>query len=272
MRYIIFSAIVTLLTSSSSLAQQNPFFAAHDHHLAEKHNLAISAQFMGGIPKHSLDTYTEHLLELEYGVTSRWSASLCMEGASQLRDSTVFRRFRLENRLKLLKEWKINPVLYFSYEKINESSQVGSATAAGESSSELRQGIVHEIEAELILSTDLKKWSITKNFIVEKNLTEDEGFKFGYAVGVFRPLPMDNLAAGLELYGELGNSEQFGFKETSHYLAPALVWSLGKNQTVKVSPGFGLTANSDRLLLQFGYTYEIHGFGQKISRLFRKNR
>jgi len=32
--------------------------------------------------------------------------------------------------------------------------------------------------------------------------------------------------AGIELYGGLGDTEDFGLHETSHYLAPAMAWNL----------------------------------------------
>jgi hypothetical protein len=272
MRYVMTLTSLLLLLICPLMAQQNPYFVTYDHHLEERQNLEISTQSTIGIQKRDRPTYLGQLLELEYGVTSWWSSALYLEGASQHHDSTVFAGFRLENRFKPFSERKINPVFYFEYENINEASRirkdiVGHAAPSDESLSELRGETAQEIEAKLIFSSDLKNWSIAENFIVEKNLSEDEGFEFGYALGVFRPLPVRNLSVGLELYGGLGSTEQFGFKDTAHYLAPVLVWNLVRNQAFKLSPGFGLTANGDRMLLRFGYTYEINGFGQKVSRL-----
>jgi hypothetical protein len=200
-----------------------------------------------------------------------------LEGASQRHDTTVFTGFRLENRFRLFSQRKVNPVLYFEYEEINEASRihneiVGHAEPSDESLSELKEETESEIEAKLILSSDLKYWNIAENLIVEKNLSEDEGFEFGYALGIFRPLPARNLSAGLELNGGLGITEQFGFMDTAHYLASVLVWNLGKNRALKVSPGFGLTGNSDRMLLRIGYTYEINNFGEKVSRMLGMGR
>jgi hypothetical protein len=272
MRYLFTLSASLLLSLCPLLAQQNPYFVTYDHHMEEHQNLEISAQSTIGFQKQDRPTYLGQLFELEYGVTPWWSSALYLEGASQRNDSTVFTGFRLENRFRLLSERTINPVLYFEYEHINEASRIhkeiiGHAEPSDESLSELREETMSEIEAKLILSSDLKNWNIAENFIVEKNLTEDEGFEFGYALGIFRSLPVRYLSAGLELYGGLGSTEQFGFKETAHYLAPVLVWNLGKNQALKVSPGFGLTENSDRMLLRVGYTYEINGFGQKLSRM-----
>ncbi len=278
-------AFVLPLFTIPLAAQQNPYFVTYDHHMEEYRNLEIATQSTIGLQKQRLPTYLGQLLELEYGITGWWSSALYLEGASQRHDSTVFTGFRLENRFKPLKgEHKVNPVLYFEYENINEASRlqkeiVGHAKPSDEPLSDLRRETAREIEAKLILSSNVKNWNISENFIVEKNLTEDEGFEFGYALGVFRPLSTlasgaecrfcrEKLVAGLELYGGLGGTEQFGFKDTAHFLAPALVWNISGTHAVKISPAFGLTGNSARMLLRFGYTFEIDGFGQKVARMF----
>lgn len=268
-----------------AVAQEPPFFVTYDHHLEEPGNLEISTQSTFGVQKHDLPNYWAPLAEFEYGVTGWWSTSLYLEGTSQFHDSTVFTGYRLENRFKPLKgEHKINPILYFEFENINEASRiqkevVGHAELSGESLSELRQEKARELEAKLILSSTVKNWTVSENFIVEKNLTEDEGYEFGYAVGAYRPLASlasgkecrfcrENFAAGLEMYGGLGSTEQFGIKGTAQYIAPGLLWHLGENSTFKVSPSFGLTEGSARMLFRVGYTYEINGFGRKVAKLF----
>ena len=265
-------------------AQQNPYFVAYDHHMEEPGNLEISTQSTIGVQKRDLPGYLGQLFELEYGISGWWSSALYLEGASQRGDCTVFTGFRLENRFRPLKsEHRVNPVIYFEYEDINEATRVqkeivGHAEPSDESLSVLRHEKARELEAKLILSSNLRNWNIAENFIVEKNLTANEGFEFGYALATFRPLSTfasgrdcrfcrENFSIGLELYGGLGSSVSFGFKDTAHYLAPALVWNLGKNQALKVSPGFGLTGNSNRLLVRVGYTYEISAFGRKVSRV-----
>lgn len=280
------AAVLTFLLLSLGLAaQETPYFVTYDHHLEEPGNLEISTQSTFGIQKHDLPNYWAPLLEFEYGVNGWWTTSLYLEGASQFHDSTVFTGYRLENRFKPLKgEHKINPILYFEFENINEASRiqkeiVGHAEPSDESFSELREEKARELEAKLILSSSVKNWTISENFIVEKNLTEDEGYEFGYAFGAYRPLASlasgrdcrlcrENFAAGIEMYGGLGSTERFGFAETAQYLAPGLMWHLGENSTFKVSPSFGLTAGSARMLFRVGYTYEINGFGRKLAKLF----
>ncbi len=278
---------LTLLLSLATLAaaQEKPYFVTYDHTMEEKGNLEISSENTFGFQKQNLPTFYAPLGEFEYGWTGWWTSELYLEGATQSHDATVFTGWRLENRFKPLNgEHKINPILYFEYERISEASRinkeiVGHAELTSESLSELRGEKAHEIEGKIILSSNAKGWNIAENFIVEKNLSEDEGLEFGYALGVYRPLSLiasgkacsfcrENFKAGLELYGGLGSTQKFGFDQTAHYLAPVLSWRMSEDQTLKVSPGFGLTHDSSRVLLRFGYTYEINGFGAKMKKMF----
>jgi hypothetical protein len=254
--------------------------------MEEPGNLEITSQATVGVQKHDLPNYWAPLVELEYGPTGWWSTSLYLEGASQPGDATIFTGFRLENRFRPLKsEHRINPVLYFEFENINEASRiqkevVGHAELSDEPLSRLRGEKARELEGKLILSSTAKGWNIAENLIVEKNLTEAEGFEFGYALGVYRPLATiasgnpcrfcrENFNAGIELYGGLGSTEQFGFSDTAHYIAPAIAWRVSENSTIRFSSGFGLTTNSARSLLRFSYTYEIPGFGNAVRNMFR---
>jgi hypothetical protein len=277
-------ALALLVLALPLAAQENPYFVTYDHHMKEVGNLEISTQSTIGFQKQDRPTFLGQLAEFEYGMTGWWTTSLYLEGAWQANDATVFTGFRLENRFKPLQsEHRINPVFYFEFENVNEATRikksiVGHAVPSDETLSELRGEKARELEAKLILSSNVRNWNISENFIVEKNLSADEGYEFGYALGAYRRLSTlasgrdchfcrENFAAGVELYGGLGSTEQFGFKETAHYLAPALSWNMGNNSTLKISPGFGLTENSSRGLLRIGYTYEINGFGRKLTRM-----
>src|SRR6266849_1854398 len=135
-----------------------------------------------------------------------------------------------------------------------------------------------EIETKLILSSNFRGWNISENFIAEKNLS-NKPWEFGYAVGVSRPLALaasskdcrfcpENLRAGVELYGGLGDAHNFTLSGTAHYLAPVLSWELPSGTTIRFSPAFGLTRNSHRALLRFEVAYEIAGFGRRVGKLF----
>ncbi|HZQ70621.1 MAG TPA: hypothetical protein VFA68_18980 [Terriglobales bacterium] len=263
-------------------AQESPFFVTYDHHLEEPGNLEIETSSSMGVPRSGQHFYFAPYTEFEYGVTGRWTSELYLEGQSTAGDSTIFTGWRLENRFRPLKrEHRINPVLYLEYESLNEGSRiqkeiVGNSLELNESNSELRRVHAHELETKLILSSQVHDWNIAENFIVEKNLSASEGFEFGYAFGVSRPLATiasatecrwcrENFAAGVEMYGGLGSSNGFGLHDTSHYVAPVVIWQFSDNASLRFSPAIGLTHGSNPVLFRFGYSYEVRGFGTRLS-------
>ena len=287
MRSFLAVTVLLLCAVASSFAQGTPYFVTYDHHMEEPGNLEISTQTNIGFQKHDLPTYWAPLGELEYGLTGWWSTSLYLEGASANHDATVFTGYRLENRWKPLQgEHKINPILYFEYEDIRGASRIQKEVVGfdGAQDESIREGHAEkekEIEGKLIFSSNVKGWNIAENFIFEKNLTFDEATEFGYSVGAFRSLASmasgkkcsfcrENFTAGVEMYGGLGDWNDFTAKGTANYVAPVLAWNIGNVHQFKVSPGFGVTEASQRVLLRFGYTYEIHGFGHMVSQMFGK--
>src|SRR5262249_28456823 len=114
--------------------------------------------------------------------------------------------------------------------------------------------------------------------IATKNLS-NEPWEFGYAIGASRPLALkaspnrcslclENVIAGVEMYGGLGDRVSFGLKDTSHYLSPVAAWQRPSCWAGRFSPGCGLNDNSHRLLLRWGLSREFSGFGDLVSRLF----
>ena len=286
MRSLILLACLCLLVPFPALAQERPYFVTYDHHLEEPGDLEISWMNTVGVQRNRLPTYWAPFVELEYGVTHWWTSELYLEGQSRSGDSTIFTGWRLENRFRpLAREHRVNPILYFEFEDINEASRiqkevVGHAEPLEEPNAVLRGERAREVEMKLILSSQVRDWNIAENFIVEKSLSEDEGFEFGYGFGVSRPLASlasaracrfcrENFTAGVEFYGGLGSSDRFGLADTAHYAAPVIAWQVSNNASVHFSPAFGLTGKSERLLLRFGYSYEVEGFGRKVRRLFR---
>jgi hypothetical protein len=284
-RYFLIPAVAFLALAGCAAAQESPYFVTYDHHMEETGNLEISTQNTVGVQKHNLPTLVAPLLEMEYGWNGWWTSELYVEGSSQMNDSAVFGGWRLENRFKpLQREHWINPVLYVEYEDINEASQVrkefvGHGEPVTESLSILRQSKAREVEGKLILSSNLHSWNISENFIVEKNTSRSEATEFGYAIGISHPLATlasgaecklcaENFRAAVELYGGLGDTEAFGLSHTAQFIAPGVVWQLNPANSFKVSTAFGLTNVSERLLLRFGYTYEIAGFGHKVHQMF----
>jgi hypothetical protein len=266
-------------------AQEDPYFITYSHHLEEPGNLDIETSSTTGVPRSSQRTFFAPYVELEYGITGRWTTELYLESQSTSGADATFTGWRFENRFRpFSREHAINPVLYIEYEGINEASRiekeiVGNAEDSSESVQELNQTHAHELETKLILSSTVHDWNISENFIVEKNLSQEEGFQFGYAMGAFRPLATlasanacrfcrENFTAGVELYGGLGSTNGFGFHDTAHYLAPVIAWQVSDNSVLRFSPSVGLTHSSNPVLIRIGYSYEIRGFGSKIARLF----
>ena len=261
-----------------------PYFITYSHHMEEPGNLEIAMQNVTGKPAGG-NRFLGSATELEYGVTAWWTTEVYLDAQSTRRDSTLFTGYRWENRFRVLsREHWINPVLYVEFENINgaDKSLLEIVNHDGQDdlaalNSAARPEKKRELEAKLILSSNMRGWNISENFIAEKNVRH-EPFEFGYAAGVARPLALaarpdrcnlcrENFIAGVEFYGGLGTHDNFGFRGASHYIAPTLSWQLANGTTFKLSPGFGLTGTSSRLLLRFGVACEIAQFGRSLGRL-----
>jgi hypothetical protein len=265
------------------MAQESPYIVTYDHHLEEPGNLEIETYTTLGIPRSNQSFYAAPWMEIEYGVTGRWTSEFYLEGQGTAGESAVFTGWRWENRFRPLKrEHWINPVLYLEYENTSEASRiqkeiVGGAPDVESPNSDLQSTWNHELEGKLILSSTVHDWNIAGNFITEKNLSRGEGFEFGYALGFSRPLATlasgapcrfcrENFIAGVEFYGGLGSTEDgFGVQDTAHYVAPVLSWQVSENASIHFSPGIALTGQGSPMLIRFGYSYEVRGFGSKLS-------
>lgn len=266
--------VFALCCAAPLSAQERPYFVTYDHYLEEPGNLEIAVAATTGIPKNDQQAYTAPWLELEYGLTGWWTAELYLEGVAAGSDGSAFTGWRFENRFRPLKsEHRVTPVIYVEYESVNEASRiqkeiVGSGGIEFEPIEELKEEHEHELEGKLILSSAAGDWNVAGNFIVEKNLSASEGFEFGYAVGISRPLATiatgsschfcrENFRVGAELYGGLGSTEEFAGSEQRHYLAPVVSWVVSPRTVIKTSVGFGLTETTDRYLIRFGLSYEF---------------
>lgn len=266
-------------------AQENPYFVAYDHFLEEPGNLEIEYFSTFGTQRGGNDFHA-YWMEFEYGATAWWTTEFYLDGQSTFGDSTVFTGFRWENRFRVLKrEHFINPVLYVEYEHKSGADKILKEGEGHDVESdfltpnaEARRERINEIELKLILSSNFKGWNFTENTLAAKDLSNSP-WEFGYAIGASRPLALkaspkrcsfcrQNFIAGAELYGGLGDRHSFGLHDTSHYFAPVVSWNLPSDWTLRLSAGFGLNDNSHRLLLRWGVSREIAGFGSIVSRLF----
>ena len=272
------------LMASPAPAGDRPYFVTYDQTMEEPGNLEIEAMGLTASPQGG-NGFLSGVTEFEYGAKAWWTTEFYLDGQTTSNESTIFTGFRWENRFRLLMhEHKINPVLYIEYEDINGAdkslleivgfdSQYDGLVPNREASRER----LREMEARLILSSNISGWNVSENFIAEKNLAGPP-WEFGYSVAVSRPLAMlasaneclwcrENFQAGLELFGGMGTTDNFTLHGTSQYIAPVLSWQV-HNALFKVAPTFGLTDASYRAMLRFGVTYEFSGFGRKLARMF----
>ncbi len=269
---------LSLLLVHAAAAQEKPYFVTYSHDLEEPGNLEIETKTALARPDGG-NGFGAAAMELEYGVSAWWTSELYLDGQATSGDSTIFTGFRIENRVRpLMQEHIINPVLYVEYENIAASDKTllevvghdGQADLA-ETNSTARQKHEHEAETRLILSSNLRDWNLSENFLAEKNLGHSP-WEFGYALGATRPVRsaagsrnsvygLDKFIAGAELYGGLGDTASLTLRDTSHYIAPLLGWQLPRGMRLSFSPGFGLTSSSLDRVYRIGLAYEFNQFG-----------
>ena len=277
--------LLALLCCGIAAAGEGPFFITYTHQMEEPGNLEFANNSVTGAPAGG-SGFVGSSSEFEYGLKGWWTTEAYLDGAATAGQSTVFTGFRLENRFRVLpREHWINPVLYLEFEDINGADKsllevVGhdGVDDLADPVADARQEKEREIEAKLILGSYVKGWTIAENLIAEKNLAH-EPFEFGYSVGVSRPLALaatphpcnlcrENLQVGVEMYGGLGTHSDFGLRDTSHYVAPVLSWTLMNGAQFRIEPSFGLTSTSARFLLRFGVSYEVAQFGRAARKMF----
>jgi hypothetical protein len=257
-------------------AQEPPYFVTYSDALEEPDNLEIALKSLVGSPK-GQNTFYSPTVELEYGATAWWTTEVYLQGQSTAGDSSLWTGWRWENRFRPIpRQLPVNPVFYLEYEDINGADKsllevVGNdgVEDLGGRNAENRTEVEHEVEMKLLLSSYVKSWNISENFIAEKQVNHGEPWEFGYALGVSRPLAdhggvkncvfcRQNLAAGAEMYGGLGTLESFGLHNTSHYAGPALRLDLpSRGPSITFSPQFGLNDNSAGVLWRFKVSYEV---------------
>jgi mono/diheme cytochrome c family protein len=228
--------------SSEAFAQETPYVVTYDHHLEEPGNLEVE-YFSTFATQRAGNDFHSYWIELEYGAAAWWTTELYLDAQTTFRDSTLFTGFRWENRIRPLRtEHFINPVIYIEYETISEADKIIKEVEGHDVESDhadlnavLRKDNKREFEFKLILGKDFKGWNFALNPIATKNLSPNNPWEFGYALGISRPLALkasakpctfcrENFIAGVELYGGLGDTQSFGLHETSHYVAPAVAW------------------------------------------------
>jgi len=280
------SLFAVLALSSVCSGQERPYFVTYSAEMEEPGNLEIATKSAIGKPQ-SGNRFLGSSVEFEYGAKAWWTTEFYLDGVSVAQDSTIFTGFRWENRFRpLAREHWINPVLYVEFENINGANKsllevVGHDRAADlvDRNAHARKEKARELELKLILGSNFKGWNLSENLIFEKNLNNSP-WEFGYAIGASRPLKLAanaqrcafcarRFAAGVEMYGGLGDRYTPGLHDTSHYLGPTVNWSSPSGLTLSFSPQFGLNDSSVPRLYRFGVSYEISQVFGKIGFLRR---
>lgn len=264
--------------------QEPPYFVTYSSVLEEPGNLEIESQNIAAGIKNA-NGFFAPTVEFEYGVRAWWTSEVYLQGQATNNDSIIFTGFRFENRLRPLpREYWINPVLYIEYEDVSAADKSfleitgnTSVTTLQASNAVLRKEVERSMEGKLILSSNVKGFNISENFIAEKAVNHNEPWSFGYAVAAAHPLTnsggskpctfcRQNMSAGAELFGGLGTAGGhgttggFGIKQTQQYVGPVLALATPSGLTYKFSPEFGLDDNSAGVLWRFGVSYEIQQF------------
>ena len=272
---LLLTGSLCLLSPPQVHAQEKPYFVTYSQDLEEPGNLEIETKTALARPD-GANRYGATALELEYGVRAWWTTELYLDGQATEQDSTLFTGFRLENRFRpLMRDHIVNPVLYAEFESISGADKAMLEVVGHDGKSDLsapngegRREHKHEGELKLILSSNIRDWNISENFIAEKNLGHAP-WEFGYALGATRPLRTaasgrpcaycaDKFIIGAEAYGGLGDTASLTMHDTSHYIAPLVGWQLPKGMRLSFSPGFGLTDSSLAGVYRVGVAFEFN--------------
>lgn len=252
------------------------YFVTYSHHI---HKGELEAMFMTDVTRpaertQDVGNYTSQMLELEYAPTGRWSSELMLESFYDTSYGTGrFTGFRWENRWRVFSEENrgLNPVLYVEYEHLHASTRYKMELSGREDGRGEPEGLEGKperiLESRLVLSRDLGPYNVSFNWINETDLRRGAfGFTdFGYALGAHRTFGGTHdhgeghhesrafwkpAAAGVELYGGLGNNRAFGgrFSVQQHYLQPVVMFHLPRGVMFHVGAAIGLTPVSDNLL------------------------
>ncbi len=276
--FLLPAAIFLRLAQPAAAQQEPPYFVTYSAVMEEPGNLEIENQNIAAAPK-GANAFFAPTVELEYGTTAWWTTEFYLQGQATRNDSAVFTGFRLENRFRPLpREYWINPVIYVEYENVNEADKSFLEITGNDTIALVRtpnaiasKVVVRTVETKLILSSNVKGWNISENFIAEKAVNKSDPWEFGYALATARQLSLAggsdactlcrrNVALGAELFGGLGTRYTFGLKQTQHYAGPTLALNTPRGVTLKFSPELGLNDNSARVLWRFGASYEIQQF------------
>ena len=196
----------------------------------------------------SRDGLWGHTLEVEYGVTDRFTVAAYAdfeqpsgEDLKFVQSRFVAARYRFGER----GERFFDTALYLEYYFTDRDYQ-------GETK--------EKVELRVILEREVNGKTLTLNPKFEKvtrGPDVDEGVEFEYGASLYGPWS-DRLKWGVEVYGSLGEIKDVKpWNQQKHYLVPALKYKLSKHVGWNLGTAFGLTDASDNLVLKSLLEWEI---------------
>ncbi len=278
-RYLVLAALlgVIAMVPGTAYAGNGANFVLYNHHTAKAGEREI--MFMNDIGQEADGTrYTAQMIELEYGVTDRWTSEIMFEGQTTNGEGGYnFTGFRWENRYRLFEYGRfLNPVIYTEYEDLGEDTKYAMEIAGREDAAPQTKARERErvLETRIIFGSDIsERLDVSFNWINESDL--DTGVtSFGYAFGLNYKLPAPpgpsghakeghqegnrDMLFGLEFFGALGDSDKGITADahvTQHYVSPNIKFHYG-TAMIKLGWTVGITnVSQDIVRLAVGYDF-----------------
>src|SRR3990167_736056 len=193
-----------------AFAANSGYFTTYSHHV-EKGEVELMLMNDYTAPskfrkEEGQGEYFSHMIELEYGVSGRYSTEFMIEWFEDKdKERSKFTGYRWENRYLLLEEGPLpfNVMGYVEYEDLHPETRFKMETSgwidppyeeAAETEEPDRERI---LESRLILSKDFGSTNVAFNPIFETDI-KDATTAFGYSLGIIHHSGHMNHAAGKE--------------------------------------------------------------------------
>lgn len=192
------------------------------------------------------DKLWRHTIEVEYGVTDRWTLAYYAdfeqpnnEDFKYVQSRAVFLRYRLFEQGQRFFDTTVYFEYYLPYHSYSENEK---------------------LETRIILEKSVGPIQIKLNPIFDKHLSGEveEGLEFEYAAGVYLK-GLGAIKPGLEFFGKMGEIGSLKSpNEQQYFIFPVIKAVLSKHFDIDLGVGFGLTEQSDDLVVKgiFSYAYE----------------
>ena len=290
--YCLFVLLFLFSSGAVLQAQMDPYFTAITHPVPRDSAMVMALSDFQ-VARYTPNFFTGMAMA-EYGVTSRWTAGMMVEGQKISGLPTTYGGLRFNSYVRVFPhDHLLNFTLYGEYEYLNEASlyKMEVSGFGGEDLSGpltvARRTAAHTFEQRAIVYHDWGRTNLAFNFINETS-TDSGTNNFGYTWGVFRQpeyMAMDmgtgmagmadmpgmqkqkappafslqRVGYGLEMMGALGNTDQFGFDwhRQQQFVGPLFNYAVSKHWSVQVEPVFGLSDVSDPFVLRMGIGYSI---------------